>query len=141
LRSDSNVESPPHLRSFPVVRSFANVGWGKYINAVAPKGGSQNINVLTVVVEVKGCWNPETLHAMETQLADRYMKHNSFSCGLYIVGWYMCEKWTDTDYRKKVVCKKTQAELEEFLARQANKVEREAASMIVIKSFILDLTL
>jgi hypothetical protein len=112
-----------------------------YINAVAPNSGSQNINILTVVAEVKGCWNPETLHALKTQLADRYMKNNNFSCGLYIVGWYMCEKWTDTDYRKKVVCKKTPAELEEFLARQADNIKREIAGITAIKSFILDLTL
>ena len=112
-----------------------------YINAVAPNSGSQNINALTIVVEVKGCWNSGTLHAMKTQLADRYMNDNSLSCGLYIVGWYMCEKWTDTDYRKKDVCKKTPAELEEFLNKQARNIIHEIAGITAIRSFILDLTL
>jgi len=78
---------------------------------------------------------------METQLANRYMKENNVACGLYIVGWYLCEKWADTDYRKKNVCKKTQTELREFLTLQADKVKRDIVNITAIKSFILDLTL
>lgn len=54
---------------------------------------------LTVVVEVKGTWNLETVSAMEKQLLDRYLR--SARCGIYVAGHFNCASWTDADYRKK----------------------------------------
>jgi len=113
-----------------------------YVNATAQDVASPISNVLTVVVEVKGCWNRELLSSMRTQLADRYMKDNSLSCGLYVVGWYSCDKWDGiVDKRKKDVYRKTLAELETFLNNLASEIKRNGANVAEIRSLVLNLTL
>lgn len=57
-------------------------------------------NPITVIIEVKGCWNDELHSAMKTQLLDRYLYKSPYN-GLYVVGWYNCEKWDNSDYRKR----------------------------------------
>src|SRR3989338_5640887 len=42
------------------------------INAVKLGDMSGDAKILTVVIEVKGCWNNEILTAMETQLYEKY---------------------------------------------------------------------
>jgi len=53
-----------------------------------------------VIIEAKGCWNPDLKRAMETQLVNRYLRENSCQHGLYLVGWYGCSQWHDSDNRK-----------------------------------------
>jgi hypothetical protein len=48
---------------------------------------------LVVIVEVKGSWHPEVKEAMRTQLVERYLADNRYSCGLYLVGWFNCPQW------------------------------------------------
>ncbi|GHO76468.1 hypothetical protein KSD_42390 [Ktedonobacter sp. SOSP1-85] len=55
---------------------------------------------VTVIIEVKGCWNDEWDTAMEEQLVNRYLSGNSCRDGLYLVAWFMCEHWDSKgDYR------------------------------------------
>ena len=56
---------------------------------------------VTVIIEVKGCWNRELNEAMRTQLVDKYLKDNRCEHGLYLVGWFNCNKWDDNDYKKR----------------------------------------
>jgi len=55
---------------------------------------------ITVIVEVKGCWHDEVLQAVQTQLANRYLKENSTRNGIYVIADFYCPKWTDDDNRK-----------------------------------------
>ncbi|HXH11262.1 MAG TPA: hypothetical protein VNP04_16065 [Alphaproteobacteria bacterium] len=55
---------------------------------------------LTIIIAVKGYWNKELDQAMKTQLVDRYLKDNRCQHGLYLVGWFNCKQWDDSDYRK-----------------------------------------
>jgi hypothetical protein len=56
---------------------------------------------ITVVIEVKGCWHDELKTAMETQLVDRYLVPSGYQYGLYLVGWFLCDKWDESDSRKR----------------------------------------
>lgn len=58
--------------------------------AIAPHTAGAPI---TVVVEVKGCWNKELNTAMERQLRDRYMKNNGISRGIFAVAYFHGEHW------------------------------------------------
>lgn len=49
---------------------------------------------LSVIIESKGCWNKELLTAMQSQLSERYLKLADEACGIYLVGWFRCERWT-----------------------------------------------
>ncbi len=54
---------------------------------------------VSVVVEVKGCWNREVLVAMQDQLRDRYLTGGACRHGLYVVGWFLCDQWESSDHR------------------------------------------
>jgi hypothetical protein len=112
-----------------------------YINAIKLDNMSEDAKTLTVVVEVKGCWNDAILTAMETQLFEKYMKENNISCGLYLVGWYMCNKWDNSDKQKEETLKISIEELINRLENQANKLKEKLNCIRDIRSFVLDLSL
>jgi hypothetical protein len=57
---------------------------------------------LTVIIEVKGCWNPGVREDLKGQLADRYLALNPDAVGIYLVGWFVCDRWDDTgDSRRR----------------------------------------
>ena len=48
---------------------------------------------------MKGCWNAELNTAMVSQLVNRYLKDNQCHHGLYLVGWFQCSEWDQSDWR------------------------------------------
>lgn len=78
---------------------------------------NDNKRTLTVVVEVKGCWNEEMDTAMETQLCGRYLAKYKGSFGLYLVGWFYCSHYSPSKggNRQKV---------EENLRAQADRLTK-----------------
>ncbi|HEU5101871.1 MAG TPA: hypothetical protein VFU22_22775 [Roseiflexaceae bacterium] len=62
-----------------------------HVNAVT-RDRLKPYDVITLIIEVKSCWHPEGLTAMETQLIQRYLKDNACRHGLYLVGWYYCRQ-------------------------------------------------
>lgn len=102
------------------------------------KNGQISGDSLSVIMEVKGCWNKELLTAMETQLLNRYMKQNKFNYGIYLVGWFNCDKWDDSDARKKNANKYNFNELKEKLDAQAYKLSQQN---VTIKAFVMDTSL
>ncbi|REE17747.1 hypothetical protein B0G71_0712 [Paraburkholderia sp. BL27I4N3] len=57
--------------------------------------------VLQLVIEIKGCWNRELLSSPEVQLRDNYMKAMEAGHGIYLVFWFLCDRWCDSDPRKR----------------------------------------
>ena len=110
-------------------------------NVIRLGSASEEAEILSVVIEVKGCWHKELLTAMKTQLAGRYMKDNNLPSGLYLVGWYKCDKWDNTDYRKSAVPKNTIEELEKILDNEANRLKNSHSFIKQIKPIVLDLSL
>jgi hypothetical protein len=62
------------------------------VKAISPSadGGQPPI---TVVVEVKGCWNPAVKEDIEKQLVQKYLLPHSWTHGIYVVGWFICDAW------------------------------------------------
>jgi hypothetical protein len=100
-----------------------------------PGGTCDRISAIT---EVKGCWNPDLMNAMETQLAERYLKDNRCPFGLYLVGWFACDQWDGADYRKGQTPKLTLAEAQVFFDAQARSLSTEARH---IRAFVLNTAL
>jgi hypothetical protein len=71
-----------------------------HVDAVVRGPGGEVYDSVMAIVEVKGCWNHELDQAMRTQLADRYLQDNRCQHGLYLVGWFNCHQWDNSDYRK-----------------------------------------
>ncbi|WAS56732.1 hypothetical protein MK974_26985 [Burkholderia ambifaria] len=57
--------------------------------------------VLRLVIEIKGCWNSELLSSPEVQLRDNYMKTMQAENGIYLVFWFLCDRWHNDDSRKQ----------------------------------------
>jgi hypothetical protein len=86
---------------------------------------------LVVVVEVKCAWNQEVPTALRDQLAVRYLPEAQTSVGIYLVGWYPPDQWTDEgDYRRRRVKDLTAEILSETLNPQALDVAAELSVRI-----------
>lgn len=72
---------------------------------------------------------------MQTQLVERYLKENRCQNGLYLVGWYNCDYWDNTDDRRRAAPSLEIAEVRARLERQATELSKEG---ILIKAFVIN---
>ncbi|GAB6044251.1 hypothetical protein JCM17961_49360 [Endothiovibrio diazotrophicus] len=107
------------------------------VSAITP-GDPEGHRALEVVIETKGCWHRELDNAMETQLKAHYLTGERRRYGLYLVGWYLCEKWLETDARKKKCGKMRLPEVRSRLSSQAESLSDEKFR---IRSYVLDMRL
>ncbi|HDZ22162.1 MAG TPA: hypothetical protein ENH80_14740 [Phycisphaerae bacterium] len=82
-----------------------------------------------VIIEAKGCWNPDLKTAMKDQLVDRYLAENQCTHGIYLVGWYVCDQWDDGDYRKARTPKWSLDEARGYFERQAESLSTGGISV------------
>jgi predicted NACHT family NTPase len=106
-----------------------------HVDAVSNNPNETKINIIKVVIEVKGCWHKEILTAMKTQLLDRYLKESDCRHGLYLVGWFYCEQW---DKRGKKARKNNIEELRRELDAQSLALSRDG---IQIKAVVINAAL
>ena len=109
------------------------------IDAISPKPRSNEYNIITAIIEVKGCWNKELNVSMEKQLYRDYMKQSNTNFGVYLIGWFSCDRWDNQDYKKKQVPNGTIKEIREKFSEQSIKLNEKAS--ITVKSFVLDATI
>jgi len=109
-----------------------------YIDAIVQSQDTSAYRKVSVIVEIKGCWNRELLTAMDMQLAKRYLADNDCQHGLYLVGWYDCPQWDREDYRKMDVPKMTLDELKARLDLQAAEL---SGGDITIVPYLLNVSL
>ncbi|MFM0091782.1 ATP-binding protein [Paraburkholderia sediminicola] len=87
------------------VRSHNPKGMGERTDILVelspPAKNGKSGNTLRLVIEVKGCWNAELMTAPASQLRDNYMKAYSAASGIYLIMWFMCDRWTQDDQRKR----------------------------------------
>jgi hypothetical protein len=93
-----------------------------HVTAVAEAAGSL-LPDATVVIETKGCWNPSVLTALAGQLVGDYLRLNGRTHGIYLVGWFVCEKWDNSLNR---LTSKTFSNAQEEIAHLAAKYDGEA---------------
>jgi hypothetical protein len=70
------------------------------VDALKKTENSETFNTITAVIETKGCWNPELLTAMKTQLVEDYLVRLAAPVGIYLVGWFDKLKWDTADPRR-----------------------------------------
>ena len=92
---------------------------------------------ISVIIEIKGCWNRALKTSMKTQLKDRYLKKNN-QCqhGLYLIGWFNCSKWSRNDYRKKQTPRWSIIKAREHFERQADDLSLQGG--IELRAFVLN---
>jgi hypothetical protein len=108
------------------------------VDAIRSISRHDPLDVVTVILEAKGCWNKGVKTDMADQLRNRYLKENQCRHGLYVVGWFVCPKWTKKDYRHGQTPKWTLDEARGFFSKQAANLSTDS---LILKAFVLDLGL
>lgn len=99
------------------------------------------INTLKLVIEVKGCWNKDLKKDFQNQLVDKYLNGKGIRTGIYLIGWFLCDKWDrEKDYKYDATPKFTLLEAKEFFYKQRNKITKKYPQLVV-KEFVLDLSI
>ena len=93
---------------------------------------------IRLVIEVKGCWHPDVNTAMETQLRDRYLKDNACTHGVYVVGYFLDEGWSDADRRKGDSQRLLPPPLRVARASLADQATTLSSSGKTLRAFVLD---
>nr|WP_277989578.1 NACHT domain-containing protein [Corallococcus sp. NCSPR001] len=90
---------------------------------------------ISVIIEVKGCWNTGLWTAMREQLVDRYLAENACQHGIYLVGWYACAHWDETRAHPTEGRAIPQDRARQWLQEQATELSR---GNVQVRSFVLD---
>lgn len=106
-----------------------------HVDVAVPTHQPGTLKRISLVVEVKGCWNQDLNHAMKTQLVNRYLKEGGY--GLYVVAWFLCPRWGD-DYRRERTPKITIEEARRKFEAQAADLSTET---VLVGAVVLDVTL
>jgi hypothetical protein len=67
---------------------------------------SDEIDIVTVPIEVKGAWHPAVLTAQRDQLAGQYLSATGSDAGIYLVGWFPLDLWDADDKGRQSSAKK-----------------------------------
>ncbi len=108
-----------------------------HVNAISRGEGSDAASVLTVIIEVKGCWHREVRGAMQSQLVDRYLRENQCQHGLYLVGWFRCSQWDGSDSRMASTPWATLADARNELDSQASA----SSGATDVRAYVIDCSL
>jgi hypothetical protein len=109
------------------------------VDATVVEGNDSSHPVISITIEVKGCWNKDLLSALNDQLAARYLADNSTTHGLYLVSWCACTAWNDPDYsRRRHVPATNIDDLEALLERQATRISTDG---LRIRAMVINATL
>lgn len=105
-----------------------------FVDAFRKRDDGTAYDIITAVIEVKGCWNTEVERAMEAQLVDEYLRSSS-SYGLYLVGFFNCDQWRPSDWRKKKCQKYTLEKLKTQLETQASDLSGDG---LQVRASVID---
>lgn len=94
-------------------------------------------NIIRVIIETKGCWNPDLKTSMKEQLAERYLANNASCAGLYLVGYFGSDRWDTEDWRHSRCGTQT---LEDLRGELASQAEQLSEAGYAVKSFVLDVS-
>ena len=112
-----------------------------HIDAITNGARPGVFDCVTVVVEVKGCWHREVLVAMRDQLRDRYLTGGACRHGLYVVGWFHCDQWDKSDYRRDDARRLVPAPLAEARALFTTQAEETSVGDRRIVSLVINCAL
>jgi predicted NACHT family NTPase len=113
-----------------------------HVDAIAPGAGNEPAHIITAIIETKGCWNRGLDTNMEGQLVGRYLTNHQCPNGIYLVGWFNCERWDAGDYRKSDAPAYHFADARERFQQQAAALA-QAGSIpgLILRSYVLDASL
>lgn len=110
------------------------------VDAQTKRPGRDGDEKVSVMIEVKGSWHRDVRKAMKKQLVDQYLKGPGNRAGIYLVGWFACERWTNTGTarRRQAFRWGTIETLRQQLEEQAAELTTETRR---IRAVVLDTSL
>lgn len=109
-----------------------------HIDAVTHGINGTESRRIKIIIEVKGCWNRDQKRAIETQLVRRYLAQNDCTHGIFLLGWFVCEAWTNADPRRRKVPFASTQDAQAYFAAEAKRLTKPP---VRIESIILDATI
>jgi hypothetical protein len=109
------------------------------VSAVAGER-TTGVGIVTVTVEVKGCWNREVDTAMRDQLVHRYLKTPERRHGIYIVAWFGDGSgWTTSHAARSHGIRRDVEQAKTYFADQAE--ELSSSGTVFVDAVVLDCSL
>jgi hypothetical protein len=117
------------------VRQTSSKGHGLAVDVLIG-GAAADGTVVTVPIEVKGCWNGGLLTDLNTQLVTDYLPALNAHRGIYVCAWFPLDQWTDeNDSRRRRASQLNRSEVVTTLHRQA---EKASSDVIHVSALVLD---
>lgn len=122
-------------------------GEGSHIPDLLVQCKTVDNKTASIIIEVKGCWNAELRSSIRSQLYDRYLcDDNCYKYGIYLIGWYWCDKWDNERKDSKINKIKKENrfsetdifETEEFFNKRALELSKDDKQIV---SIVLDLSI
>ncbi|WP_158900055.1 NACHT domain-containing NTPase [Burkholderia sp. L27(2015)] len=102
---------------------------------------SESRQTVRLVIEVKGCWNDDLYSSPTTQLRDNYMRALGSNEGVYVVMWFLCDRWADKDGRKQKTRRLVPGgTLDECYELVASACEQASSKTTLLSPVIIDCT-
>lgn len=98
----------------------------------------------SVVIEIKGCWNPDLRNSIKTQLLDKYLSDdNNYNYGIYLIGWYWCDKWDieHKNMKRKNANNFSETDINETIDYFNKEAEKLTTEQKQIASFVIDVSI
>ena len=109
-----------------------------HIDAVSRENPTDEFGRSKVIIEVKGCWNPDQKTAMQDQLVNRYLAQNDCRRGIFLLGWFLCNAWSRRDSRRRQVKFANRSQAERYFRTEAECLSKPP---IQLRSIVLDATI
>jgi hypothetical protein len=109
-----------------------------HVDAISRENPTDEFGRSKVIIEVKGCWNPDQKTAMQEQLVNRYLAQNDCRHGIFLLGWFLCNTWSSKDSRRRQVKFANRSEAEKYFRSEAGRLSRPP---IQLRSIVLDATI
>jgi len=110
-----------------------------HVTAFKRGRNGEGVEPITAIIETKGCWDGDLDQAMETQLVGKYLRENACPYGVYLVGWFDCDRWTG-DHPARSACPPYRIEdARRRFDEQASSISRgDAATHLDVRAYVLD---
>jgi hypothetical protein len=104
------------------------------VDAMRQSADGTAYDLITAVIETKGCWNTALFTALKDQLYDDYMLKIRAPVGIYLVGWFDKAKWDPKDRRRRLAPDCTLQEAQARLDAQAAAIP----AGFMVRSVVVD---
>jgi hypothetical protein len=100
--------------------------------------GTGGIDRISVVCEVKGCWNRDLMTSQKNQLRMQYMQQEGYSHGIYIALYFDGGRWAKRDYQRRHGAPRSHT-LKSLTGELGEQAEQLSVDGKTIRAVVLDL--